>query len=279
MKRILIAGANSYIGESFERYMQAYAQYQVDTVDVIGDAWKNYDFSLYDAVFCVAGIAHQKETTENAALYYQVNRDLAVELAKKAKQSGVDQFVFMSSMSVYGMDEGIITPDTKPVPVSHYGKSKLQAEELLQGLGDDSFKVAMLRPPMVYGKACRGNFTLLLKLVQKSPVFPAMQNERSMIYVENLCAFVRMVIDRQLQGVFCPQNSAYMNTTHMARVMASALGKKVWFSRLAGLAVRCVMPFYSKAKKAFSTLIYQDMEQFSFCYCTEDMDSSIRKSL
>jgi len=168
MKKILITGANSYIGVSFERYMNQFADaYRVDTLDVISDAWKQADMSGYDVVFHVAGIAHRKETAENADLYYRVNRDLAVAIARKAKAEGVGQFVFMSTMSVYGMDAGVITPTTSTTPVTHYGKSKLEAETAISGLQDDNFAVTVLRPPMVYGKGCKGNFQLLLKLVQK----------------------------------------------------------------------------------------------------------------
>lgn len=280
MKRVLIAGANSYIGVSFEQYLKQWPDdYRVDTLDVIGDAWKTADLTGYDAVYHVAGIAHRKETEENAALYYQVNRDLAVELAKKAKADGVGHFVFMSSMSVYGMDQGIITPDTALKPNSNYGKSKLEAELALAELTDDDFRIAVLRPPMVYGKGCRGNFQTMLRLVAKSPVFPVVNNQRSMISIGNLCSFVKMVVDNGWFGVFCPQNREYVNTTHMAKIMAGALGRRVWFSRMAGAAMKMLLPVFGTARKAFSTLIYKDWEQHDFCYCIETTDASLRDSI
>ncbi|MBQ8448191.1 MAG: NAD-dependent epimerase/dehydratase family protein, partial [Clostridia bacterium] len=159
MKRILITGANSYIGTSFENYMKQWVdEYSVDTVDMIDGTWREKDFGEYDVVFHVAGIAHKKETKENAELYYKVNRDLAIETAKKAKKDGVKQFIFLSSMSVYGMDTGVITKDTVPTPKSNYGKSKLQAEEGMKELADDDFKICTIRPPMVYGEGCKGNY-------------------------------------------------------------------------------------------------------------------------
>ena len=280
MKKILITGANSYIGISFEEYMKAYGDdFTVDTLDVIGDAWKQADISGYDVVFHVAGIAHQKETEENAGLYYLVNRDLAVEMAHKAKAAGVGQFVFMSSMSVYGMDAGVITPETKPMPVSNYGKSKLEAEIAIEKLQDAHFDVVILRPPMVYGKGCRGNFQLLLTLVKKSPIFPAVDNQRSMIFVTNLCSFVHMIIEKGGSGTFCPQNGEYINTTAMAKIMAKELHRTVLFSGMAGLGVKLLIPIVPKAKKAFSTLIYQGFEQFDYTYCKEDTETSVRNSI
>lgn len=280
MKKILIVGANSYIGTSFDAYMAQWGEdYRVDTLDVITDAWKNTDFSCYDVLYHVAGIAHQKETEESAPLYYKVNRDLALEIAEKAKREGVGHFVFMSSMSVYGMERGEITPDTQPAPVTHYGRSKLEAEEGLKKLAAPDFRVAILRPPMVYGKNCRGNFQLMLKLVKKSPVFPGVWNQRSMISVRNLCAFVRMAIDRQLEGVFFPQNREYVNTTEMAKLMAKVLGRRVWFSRLVGLLVECLVPVVSVAGKAFGSLTYRNCEQFDFCYCEEAFAESVTDSI
>lgn len=280
MKRILIAGSGSYIGSAFEKYMAQWpALYRVDTLDVIGDGWKQADFSGYDVMFLVAGIAHQKETEENASLYYKVNRDLAVELAEKAKREGVGQFVFMSSMSVYGMDSGVITPDTQPAPRSHYGRSKLEAEQTMETLADATFRLTVLRPPMVYGKNCRGNFQTVLKLAKKSPVFPVVNNQRSMISIENLCAFVRLVIDNGEAGVFFPQNREYVNTTEMVRLMAKNLNRRIFFSRLAGVAVTAMVPVVGMARKAFSSLIYQDCEKHGFSYCKDDFAESVRKSI
>ena len=141
MKKILITGANSYIGTSFEKYLNNnyFNDYEVDTADMIDGTWREKSFNGYDVVFHVAGIAHQKENKNNAHIYYEVNRDLAVETAKKAKNDGVKQFIFLSSMSVYGMETGVITKKTSPSPKTNYGKSKLQAEEHITSLRDESF--------------------------------------------------------------------------------------------------------------------------------------------
>ena len=185
MKRILITGADSYIGASLAAYLQGQS-YTVTELDVRDGGWREFSFARFDAVLHVAAIVHQKEQPEMESLYYRVNRDLAVEIARKAKAEGVRQFILMSSMSVYGMDTGIITPETVPQPVSFYGKSKLAAEELIQKEADEQFRVCILRPPMVYGSGCKGNFQTVVKLVKRSPVFPQLRNERSMIHIDNL---------------------------------------------------------------------------------------------
>ena len=103
MKKILITGADSYIGTSFERYIQKNYpnEYTVDTIDMTDERWCDTDFSCYDSVFHVAGIAHSdtgKISEEKAKLYYAVNTELTVETAKKAKADGAKQFIFMSSI-------------------------------------------------------------------------------------------------------------------------------------------------------------------------------------
>ena len=258
MKKILITGANSYIGTSFEKYIKDNFsdQYQVDTIDMIDGSWRKKSFVGYDVIFHVAGIAHQKETKENAHLYYEINRDLAFEVAKKAKEDGVKQFVFLSSMSVYGMDTGVITKETKPNPKTNYGKSKLQAEEQIMDLRDNSFKVCILRPPMVYGEGCKGNYQAIIKIVKKYHVFPKVNNKRSVIHIDNLCLFVKDVIEEEFDGLLLPQNIKYANTTELAKQIADSIGKKIYTSRFLGLVVVCLKPFSRTVKKAFGSLIY-----------------------
>ena len=280
MKNILVTGAKGYIGTSFEKYMSQWPEeYRVEKISVVSNDWMRADFSKYDTVLHLAGIAHRRETKENAFMYYEINRDLTVDLAKKSKREGVKHFVFMGTMSIYGMEQGIITPSTQPKPNTHYGRSKLEAEQALAKLEDENFRIAVLRPPMVYGKDCKGNFQLMLGLVKKSPVFPVVKNQRSMISIGNLCSFLRMVIDNSDVGVFFPQNREYANTTEMAEIMTDVLGRRLFFSRLAGLAVSLLMHVSGMARKAFSTLIYQDCEKHDFRYCTETFVDSLRDSV
>jgi UDP-glucose 4-epimerase len=281
MKKILITGANSYIGTSFEQYIKENYpdDYIVDTVDMIDGTWRDKDFSEYDSIFHVAGIAHQKETKQNAPLYYKVNRDLAIETAQKAKRDGVKQFVFLSSMSVYGMDTGVITKETLPNPKSHYGKSKLQAEEGIKELVSNDFKACIIRPPMVYGKDCKGNFQSVVKIVKKLPFFPKIKNERSMIYVDNLTFFVKLCIDRGLYGLYFPQNREYVKTIDMAKIISAELEKKRYFSCLLGMGVFMIRPFVSAAKKGFGSLTYSKTEEFDYSYCVINNEDSIKRSI
>lgn len=254
--KILITGAGSYIGMCFENYMKNSPDYQVDTLDMLQKNWAEKDFSSYDSIYHVAGIAHRKETEENAHLYYEVNRDLVLKVAEKAKKENVKQFVFLSSMSVYGVEEGVITKDTPPAPKSNYGKSKIQAEELLEKLRSDSFKVAILRPPMVYGEGCKGNYQMLVKFAKMLPVFPDYENKRSMIHVDNLSAFVKNLIDEKKDGLFFPQDENYVCTCKMVKEIASSMGKNMKLLKIMNPAVSILKKFTTQGKKAFGDLIY-----------------------
>ena len=258
MKKILITGAGSYIGNSFADYLQRFPGcYHTEFVDMVGEGWRNVDFSGYDCVFHVAGIAHIKETAENAALYYQVNRDLAIETARKAKISDVPQFVFLSSMSVYGREEGCITRSTVPSPKSNYGKSKLQAEEGLATLQDETFRIAVLRPPMVYGEGCKGNYQSLVKFAKLLPVFPDYPNKRSMIHIDMLCAAVKEILDTQAEGLFLPQDEDYVCTCKMVQGIAREMGKEMKLLKILNPAVSLAKRFTGMGRKAFGDLYYE----------------------
>lgn len=268
MKKILITGANSYIGTSIERFLAQWPQqYQVDTVDMVDGSWSERSFAGYDAVFHVAGIAHSDTgnvSEERKALYYKVNTDLTVETAKKAKAEGVGQFIFMSSAIVYGDSapigqQKVITADTPLAPANFYGDSKVQAEKGILPLNDDDFHVVVLRPPMIYGPGSKGNYPVLSKLARKLPVFPKVANQRSMLYIGNLAEFVRLMIENREQGIFWPQNGEYSNTTELVRLIANAQGKNILIVPGLGWALKLLGHATGLVNKAFGSLSY-DME-------------------
>lgn len=261
MIRVLITGANSYIGMHIEAHLQSRPDlFYVSTCDVRGD-W-NPDFTGYDAVVHVAGIAHQRETADNAALYYRVNRDLALEIAKAAKASGVSQFVFFSSMSVFGQSCGRIDRQTKATPTTHYGRSKLEAEIGLQAFASDDFQVAVLRPPMIYGANCKGNYPRLSKLARTLPAFPSIKNERSMLYIGTLAAFVQQLLLSGNGGIYHPQNKEYVSTDELVFQIASAHHKRIWQPKGFGWLLAALCADVGIIGKVFGSLTYdREMSQ------------------
>ena len=293
MKKVLITGANSYIGVSFENYVKERysSELAVDTVDMIDGSWRNKDFSSYDIVYHVAGLAHAdvgKVSDEVKAKYYAVNTDLAIKTASKAKKDGVKQFVFMSSAIVYGDSAPYgktkrITVDTEPQPTNFYGDSKWQADKGVRELADDSFVVTVLRPPMIYGKNSKGNYPSLAKMAKKLPVFPYVQNERSMLYIENLCEFLCQVMIRGEGGIFWPQNVEYTNTSEMVKMIAAASNHKIHVSKawnwVVGLARLIPGKSRGLANKAFGNLSYdQSMSKYDFKYQIFNLTDSIART-
>lgn len=263
MKKILITGANSYIGTSFEKWLSKWPdEYTVDTLDMIGDSWKEKSFAGYDTVFHVAGIAHVSSDPKMKDLYFKVNRDLTIEAARKANAEGVGQFIYMSSAIVYGDSapigkEKIITKDTIPTPSNFYGESKLQAEQGLHLLESDPFRIVILRPPMIYGNGSKGNYPTLAKYARKLPVFPNIQNERSMLHIDNLCEFVRLMVANNEKGVFFPQNEEYVSTSEMVDAIARTHGRKIRLTRFFNPALRLTGNIVGVVNKAFGNMVYE----------------------
>ena len=285
-KRILVTGVNSYIGNAFRSYMELFPEEaEVMGISVRNDAWKTLDFSGYDCVFDVAGIAHADTghvSEEVKKQYYAVNCDLTVALAKKAKEAGVGQFVFMSSAIVYGDSapigfQRVITRETSPAPADFYGDSKLQAEKGILPLGDEHFRIAVLRPPMIYGKDSKGNYPALSKMAQKLPVFPKVENQRSMLYIGNLVEFVRLIIKNEEEGFFFPQNEQYSNTSKLVQMIAQAHGKHVILVGGCTVPLRILSQATGLVNKAFGSLAYDmSMSEYKENYRKYSLEESIR---
>lgn len=286
MKKVLITGAGSYIGESVRRYIMAKMPdvYQIDAVDTMGDNWKRADYRQYEVVFHVAGIAHVNADPKMESLYYQVNRDLTIEIARHAQKAGVKQFIFMSSQIVFHESQSlkteVLTAETKPNPNGFYGDSKLQAEEGLKALRAEGgqMKMCILRPCMIYGPNAKGNFPRLAKLATKVPVFPAWHNKRSMLYIDNLAEFVLQAINRELEGTFYPQNRELADTVEIIRFFAKEAGHRVWITRLLNPFVWLGSFVLQPINKMFATYYYDpEMSKMDFDYQLVSFEESLRR--
>lgn len=283
MIKILITGAGSYVGESVRSYiLSTSSDFEIDAVDTMNDAWKKADFSKYDVVYHVAGIAHVNADPKMEPLYYKVNRDLTIDVARAAKTAGVKQFIFMSSQIVFHESQSlkteVLTALTKENPNGFYGDSKLQAEKGLHELECETFKVCILRPPMIYGPNSKGNFPRLVKLAQKTPLFPAWHNQRSMLYIDNLAEFVKQAILRGLGGTFYPQNRELADTVEIIRFFAKANGHKIWITRFLNPFVWLGSFVLQPINKMFATYYYSsEMSKADFDYQLVSFNESLKK--
>ncbi|MDR0221475.1 MAG: NAD-dependent epimerase/dehydratase family protein [Lachnospiraceae bacterium] len=276
MKKVLVVGENSYIGQAFAAF--AHDKYEVKMVSSRNEAWKNTSFAGYDCVLHCAGIAHASRNPQMEALYYQVNCDLAVAVAGQAKAEGARQFILLSSILVYGSQHSEIDDDTVPKPDDFYGLSKLKAEQELAKLASDDFQLCLVRPPMVYGQGCKGNFPRLAKLAKRIPFFPDYPNKRSMIYIENLCCFLDNIIDKGNGGIYKPQNKEYVNTSELVKCMAACYGRRMRTTKFFNPCIRLLAKRMTVLGKLFGDLYYSRQGDED-SYNVVDFADSIKKTI
>ncbi len=287
---VLITGAGSYIGSSFEKYVKLhYPNISITALDMKDTAWKESPLwnQGFDTVFHVAGIAHAdvgKASVEEIERYYAINTDLAIETAQKAKDAGIKQFIFMSSMIVYGKETVGVDAMTMPSPANFYGDSKWQADKGIRAMAADDFRVAVLRPPMIYGPNAKGNYPTLARIAKTTPVFPKVSNKRSMLYIENLCEFLSLLVLSGEGGVYFPQNAEYSNTSELVGMIAEVAGKKIRISKVLNPAVQVAEHIPERVSdlcnKAFGSSYYShELSQYKgLDYQKVSLQESIRRT-
>ena len=257
MKKVLITGANSYLGDNTKKYLESYPGFAVDILDMLDENWAKTDFSKYDVVFNVCAIVHRFDKVDES-LYYKVNRDLALEIAEKAKKEGVKQFIQTSTNGVFGIDVGVMSSNKGFKPRTPYEKSKYEADCLLEQLRDENFKVCIVRPPLMYGVGCRGNFPKLESFAIKHKVFPSLKNKKDFIYIENMCDFIMFAIFNELDEVCYPRDGHLAAVSEMIRLIACLNGNHIRLIWVLNPFVKIFYRFSHSLKLVFGN-----------CYCIE----------
>ena len=234
--RILVIGKNGYVSRCFQDYMSGFSD-DVNAVSVRDNDWEKTSFAGYDAVFNTIGLAHNDARMGTDDEFMRLNVQLPSELAKKAKEEGVPIFIHMSSMIVYGNSNEIgkfepITEGTTPVPDNIYGKSKLLGEKELEKLKDEKFNVALIRSTRVYGEKDTDSIQQLTRFAKKMPVFPNIKNSISMIYSDNLCELVRLIVESKQGGIYYPQQEKYICTSELVKDISIAAGHKLFLTKV-----------------------------------------------
>jgi nucleoside-diphosphate-sugar epimerase len=267
--RILITAKNSYIGNSVKAWLnEKEPSFIVDEISLRNINLNTLSFKNYDVIFHVAGIAHISSNKKMIPEYFKINRDLAIEVAKKAKEEGVKQFIFTSTMAIYGDDRSI--GDYKPIDINNpspnnaYGISKLCADLTIQKIHDKNFNVCVLRLPMIYGKKSKGNFIKLVNISKKFSIFPKIKNIRSVLHINNLSELIRLIIVNNQNGVIYPQDKQYFDTTQFIFSYRLSIGKKTLF-----------IPFPSSFLYFFSLLIKQINKIYGNKYFENDQSTLV----
>lgn len=285
MKKILVVGKGGFVSKSFVNYMKKFGnQYQVTVISSMNHEWVQHDFKGFDAVYNASGLAHANAKDGSDELYYEVNGRLPGEIATKAKAEGVPIYVTMSSQIVYGDMSGIskkqvISADTEPMPEGIYGKSKLMGEKNVLNLADDSFNVAIIRPPMIFSENAPENFERLCKFAVKSPIFPNMYNEQSMVHADNLCELIRLIIENQAGGIYYPQEQEYIHTSKLVKDISKEAGKRMLLTKIFNPILRLSSGKIRFVRKAFGSLVYDGnlSGHFNWDYCVVSYEEAVRR--
>lgn len=254
MNKILLTGSNGYLGSSFIN--QYKNKYLFQKFSLLNQKLEDINFDGIDIVLHCAALVHQK-VEHSYEKYYEINVEYPSRLAKLAKQNGVKQFVFISTIAIYGEDKEKIDENTTYEPITPYGKSKLEAEKELLKLNDDSFIVSIIRPPMIYGRNAPGNIDSLIKLVKKLPILPLgkIQNKRTFIFIQNLCYAIDEIITQKQNGTFLVSDDEPLSTSKLIELIAKNLDKKIYLIKI---------PFFESllklVKPSFHKRLYGSLE-------------------
>lgn len=261
--KIIIIGKNGYIARNLLTALHNSSMIEEIKAVSVRQGIKDIDFNNYDVCIHTAALVHKKESQYQESDYFKVNTDLTIEIAKKAKNQGIKQFIFLSTMAVYGIEQGEINQQSLLQPKTFYGHSKLAAEQALQAMQDEHFTIAIVRPPMIYGPNCPGNYALLRKLAKKTPIFPYVQNQRSMLFIDHLCEFINQLMMNKDAGIFHPQDRAYINTAQMVVEISKQNKQPLFLSKVGGVIVNKVFSNVSLVNKVFGNLTYaQEISQY-----------------
>lgn len=254
MNKILVTGSNGYLGSSFIN--QYKDKYVFQKFSLINQELKDIIFKEIDIVLHCAALVHQK-VEHPYKKYHEINVEYPLNLARLAKEAGVKQFVFISTIAVYGENLKKLDENTDCNPITPYGISKLEAEKQLLELNDENFKVSIVRPPMIYGKNAPGNIDSLVKLVKKLPILPlgGIQNKRSFIYIGNLCYIIDEIIKQEKSGIFLANDDEPLSTTKLCELIAKNLDKKVTL-----LKIPFFESFLKLLKPSFHKRLYESLE-------------------
>jgi UDP-glucose 4-epimerase len=240
--KILITGKNSFVGRNFIKYSRFR---DTDEISLFENKPEDIDFSKYDVVIHLVAIVHQKKTIpENQ--YFIINRDLCLKVAELAKNAGVKQFIFLSTVKVYGKFISGSEPWNEKslcIPEDAYGKSKYEAEVALRKLSDENFTVSIIRTPLVYGEYVRANMLSILKLINRTNILPFknVENRRNFTGAENLVSFIDRIIEKRASGVFIAMDEKAISTSRLVKMIAENMGKKIILFKIPDFIVKVGM--------------------------------------
>ena len=248
MKRILLTGSNGFVGNYFlKKYSSSY---EIITFSFLNDNFANLDLTNIDVVIHCSALVHQMKGA-SWEQYEKINIDQTIQLADKAKKSGVKHFIFLSTIKVYGEESNkCYYENSRTNPNDYYSLSKLKAEDSIRNIESTNFKISILRCPLIYGLGVKANFANLINLIKKVPILPLknIKNKRSLVFVGNVCFMLHRIIFLEKRGIFLSVDDNALSTTELIQILAKYLDKKI-------LLIDII--FFDKFLKIFKPSYYQ----------------------
>jgi nucleoside-diphosphate-sugar epimerase len=247
MTKILITGTNSFVGRNFIHYSKFK---DIDEISLFDHKPEDIDFGKYNVVIHLVAIVHQTISIPDEE-YFLINKDLCLKVAENAKSAHVKQFIFLSTVKVYGK----FIPGSEPWneysecrPEDAYGKSKYEAEKGLRKLEGQDFIVSVIRTPLVYGEGVRANMLSIMKFINSSFILPFkdIKNRRNFTSAENLVGFIDRIIERRVSGTFIAMDDKAISTSALVKMISGFLGKKLILFKLPDFIIYTGMHLFPK---------------------------------
>jgi nucleoside-diphosphate-sugar epimerase len=222
---MFITGGSGFVGKNIINYFKS--NYSIQIYDS-----KNPINITHDNVIHLAGKAHDLKNISSPDEYYKVNTELTKKVFDSFLVSNASVFITLSSTkAVADKVDGELIEDVAPNPITHYGKSKLLAEQFIlsQPIPKDK-RVYILRPCMIHGPGNKGNLNLLFSFVSKGLPWPLglFENSRSYLSIENLCFIINELIEREdiPSGVYNVADDIPLSTNEIINLIAESKNKK-----------------------------------------------------
>jgi len=229
---ISLTGSTGFVGKNLTTYLN---NYKISVENITRQALSDVKFRLSDKVDTIvhlAGKAHDLKNTSSKDEYYEVNTELTKKIFDLFLKSNASVFITLSSVKAVADEvDGVLTEEYIPDPITHYGKSKLLAEQyILSKKIPDGKRVYILRPCMIHGPSNKGNLNLLYKMVSKGLPWPlgSYDNKRSFCSIDNICFIIKELIDidKIPSGIYNIADDESLSTNDLIKLIAISLRKK-----------------------------------------------------